>query len=316
MDVTDIRKIGNLGAGTMGHATALQFAMNGYDVTLVDTAQAALDHGRELIERDLDTFIGAGMVKPGDRAAVLGRISTSTEYEALADADFVIESIIENLDVKCEVWKKVEGVVSDDAILATNTSGLSPSAIAAGLRHPERFVVAHFVNPAQLMPLVEVVPSKDTDQRTVDVTVELMNRIGKHAVPLKTESLGFVLNRIQFAVIRECLNIVNRGIATPEAVDDIVKYSLGRRWAIAGPIVSADLGGLDIFDGVSKYLYADLSSASSEDAALKAKVEAGQLGAKSGKGFYDWDDGKGEAMIAFRDSQLLEALKRDRSDQQ
>ncbi|WEV42776.1 3-hydroxyacyl-CoA dehydrogenase family protein [Bifidobacterium sp. ESL0682] len=310
--MTDIKKIGNLGAGTMGHATALQFAMNGYDVTVVDTAQPALDRGRELIERDLDTFIKAGMVKVEDRDAVLGRIAMTTDYEALADVDFIIESVLENLEVKHDVWKKVEGIVSDQTILATNTSGLSPSAIASGLEHPGRFVVAHFWNPAQLMPLVEVVPGEKTDQETVDVTVELMNHIGKHAVPLKTESLGFVGNRIQLAVIRECLNIVKRGIATPEAVDDIVKYSLGRRWAILGPIASADLGGLDVFDNISKYLYEDLSNETGEDQVLKAKVDAGELGSKSGKGFYDWQGEQAAQTIQSRDDQLLEALARDK----
>lgn len=312
MKMTDIKKIGNLGAGTMGHATALQFAMNGYDVTVVDTAQPALDRGRELIERDLDTFIKAGMVKVEDRDAVLGRIAMTTDYEALADVDFIIESVLENLEVKHDVWKKVEGIVSDQTILATNTSGLSPSAIASGLEHPGRFVVAHFWNPAQLMPLVEVVPGEKTDQETVDVTVELMNHIGKHAVPLKTESLGFVGNRIQLAVIRECLNIVKRGIATPEAVDDIVKYSLGRRWAILGPIASADLGGLDVFDNISKYLYEDLSNETGEDQVLKAKVDAGELGSKSGKGFYDWQGEQAAQTIQSRDDQLLEALARDK----
>lgn len=314
MEMTDIKKIGNLGAGTMGHATALQFAMKGYDVTVVDTAQPALDRGRKLVERDLDTFIKAGMVKAEERDAVLGRIAMTTDYEALAGVDFIIESVLENLEVKHDVWKKVEGIVSDQTILATNTSGLSPSAIANGLQHPGRFVVAHFWNPAQLMPLVEVVPGEKTNQATVDITVELMNHIGKHAVPLKTESLGFVGNRIQLAVIRECLNIVERGIATPEAVDDIVKYSLGRRWAILGPIASADLGGLDVFDNISKYLYDDLSNETGEDPALNAKVDAGELGSKSGKGFYDWQGEQAAQTIQSRDDQLLEALSRDKDE--
>jgi 3-hydroxybutyryl-CoA dehydrogenase len=312
MKMKDIKAIGNLGAGTMGHATALQFAMNGYEVVVVDNAQAALDRGRTLVEHDLDTFVKAGMVNEGDREAVLGRITMSTDYEALADTDFIIESVLEDLDLKHEVWNKVEGIVSDQTILATNTSGLSPSAIASGLRNPGRFVVAHFWNPAQLMPLVEVVPGEHTDQETVDTTVELMNHVGKHAVPLKTESLGFVGNRVQMAVIRECMNIVKRGIATPEAVDDIVKYSLGRRWAVLGPIASADLGGLDVFDALSKYLYADLSSESGEDPVLKDQVAHGDLGSKTGKGFYDWQGKQAAQTIESRDDQLLEALVRDR----
>ena len=315
MKVEDIRVIGNIGAGTMGHATALQFAMKGYPVRMVDTSQESLDRGQALIEHDLGTFIDAGLVPADEREAILARIHAGTEYGALADTDFVIESVLEDMDVKHQVWRQVEAIVSDQTILATNTSGLSPSGIATVLNHPARFLVAHFWDPAQLMPLVEVVPAEDTDMDMVDATVELMNRIGKHAVALSAESLGFVGNRIQSAVIRECLNIVNRGIASPQAVDDIVKYSLGRRWSILGPIASADLGGLDVFDNISKYLYDDLDNQPGEDRTLKAKVDAGQLGAKTGQGFYSWAGAKSRGMIRDRDRLLLQALVSDGENQ-
>ena len=312
MKIDDIKVIGNIGAGTMGHATALQFAMRGYPVRLVDSSRQALDRGRGLIEHDLDTFIGAGLISQDQRESVLDRIQEDTDYGILADADFVIESVLEDMDVKHQVWQQVEAIVGEQTILATNTSGLGPTAIASVLQHPQRFLVAHFWNPAQLMPLVEVVPAADTDQGVVDTTVGLMNHIGKHAVALSTESLGFVGNRIQAAVIRECLNIVERGIATPQAVDEIVTYSLGRRWSILGPIASADLGGLDVFDNISKYLYDDLDNRPGEDPVLKSKVQAGQLGAKSGQGFYSWQGAESQAMIADRDQRLLEALVADR----
>ncbi|MBI0145681.1 MULTISPECIES: 3-hydroxyacyl-CoA dehydrogenase family protein [Bifidobacterium] len=311
MKVDDIKVIGNIGVGTMGHATALQFAMRGYPVRLVDSSRQALDRGRGLIEHDLDTFIGAGLISQNQREGVLDRIQEDTDYGILADADFVIESVLEDMDVKHQVWQQVEAIVGEQTILATNTSGLGPTGIASVLRHPQRFLVAHFWNPAQLMPLVEVVPAANTDQGVVDTTVELMNHIGKHAVALSTESLGFVGNRIQAAVIRECLNIVERGIATPQAVDEIVTYSLGRRWSILGPIASADLGGLDVFDNISKYLYDDLDNRPGEDPVLKSKVQAGQLGAKSGQGFYSWQGAESQAMIADRDQRLLEALVAD-----
>ncbi len=146
------------------------------------------------------------------------------------DTDFVIESIVEDQQVKQQVWQELEQLVGPETVLATNTSGLSPTALQSVLKRPARFVVVHFWNPAQLMPLVEVVPGKQTSQATVDLTVDLMNKIGKHAVPLKKEALGFVGNRIQLAVLREAFHIVDEGIASPEAVDDIIKYSLGRRW--------------------------------------------------------------------------------------
>ncbi|MCI1553172.1 MAG: 3-hydroxyacyl-CoA dehydrogenase family protein [Levilactobacillus sp.] len=311
MNLNTIKTITNLGAGTMGHATALQFALKGYPVRLLDTSDDALQQGMTAIKHDLATFREAGLLHEAD-AAILERITPTTDYAAaLVDSDFVIESIIEDLDVKKQVWQRVESLVSDETILATNTSGLSPTAIQSVLRKPDRFVVAHFWNPAQLMPLVEVVPGKQTAPATVTLTVALMNHIGKHAVGLKQESLGFVGNRIQLAVLREALHIVDEGIATPAAVDDIIKYSLGRRWSLVGPIASADLGGLDVFDNISKYLYADLGATQGEDPALAKKVANHELGLKTGRGFYDWNGDDGAKIVAQRDRDLLNLLKQD-----
>lgn len=163
------------------------------------------------------------------------------------------------------------------------------------------------------MPLVEVVPGEQTVASTVDFTVALMNHIGKHAVPLKKASLGFVGNRIQLAVMREALHIVDEGIATPEAVDDIIKYSLGRRWSLVGPIASADLGGLDVFKNISSYLYADLSAEQGTDPALAHKVADGDLGLKTGRGFYSWTGAAGKQVVAKRDAGLLKLLKDDQT---
>ncbi|QMU07376.1 3-hydroxyacyl-CoA dehydrogenase family protein [Levilactobacillus suantsaii] len=305
------KTIGNIGAGTMGHATALQFALHGYTVNLLDTSQEALDHGLQLIKNDLKTFQENDLLTD-DPAIILARIHLTTDYQqALHTADFVIESVVEDLAVKRQVWQHVEQVVPQDTLLATNTSGLSPSAIQRVLTHPDRFVVAHFWNPAQLMPLVEVVPGEQTAPATVTTTVALMTAIGKHAVPLKKESLGFVGNRIQLAVLREALHIVQEGIATPSAVDDIVKYSLGRRWSLVGPLASADLSGLDVFNNISRYLYADLANETDADPTLARQVAAHQLGLKTGQGLFDWTGDRGQAIVAQRDQQLLTLLKRD-----
>lgn len=311
MDISKIKTIGNIGAGTMGHATALQFAMHGYQVNVLDTSQEALDNGLNGIKHDISVFQNAGILSE-DANSILNRLTFTTDYQsALTTADFVIESVVEKLSIKQLVWQEAEKYVSDHTIMATNTSGLSPTEIQSKLAHPERFVVAHFWNPAQLMPLVEVVPGKDTDSQTVATTVALMNHIDKHAVPLTKESLGFVGNRIQLAVLREAFHIVNENIATPEAVDDIIKYSLGRRWSLVGPIASADLGGLDVFNNISSYLYADLSSETAQDPLLKQKVADGELGLKSGQGFFKWTGDAGKEIVADRDKALLNLLKQD-----
>lgn len=316
MNTSAIKTIGNIGAGTMGHATALQFAMHGYSVNVLDTSEDALKQGLEKIKNDLTTFSEAGILSEPS-AEILKRLHFTTDYqEALSAADFVIESVVENMAVKKSVWQEVEQYVPNDTIMATNTSGLSPSEIQAVLNQPERFVVAHFWNPAQLMPLVEVVPGKQTSQQTVDTTVELMNHIGKHAVPLKKESLGFVGNRIQLAVLREAFNIINEGIASPQSVDDIVKYSLGRRWSLVGPVASADLGGLDVFKNVSSYLYADLSAETGTDPTLSKLVAEDKLGLKTGEGFFNWTGDDGQEMVQQRDEELLQLLKTDLAKQE
>lgn len=312
--MNDVKVIANIGAGTMGHATAMQFAMNGYQVNLLDMSQEALKHGLKLIEHDLETFEANGIIKGNQKADILARIVPTTDYsDALTEADFVIESIVEDLKVKQAVWQKAEHYLSDQTIMATNTSGLSPTAIQSGLKHPENFVVAHFWNPAQLMPLVEVVPGEQTAEDTVKTTTELMNHIGKHAVALKKESPGFVGNRIQLAVLREAFKIVDDGIASPEAVDDIIKYSHGRRWSILGPIASADLVGLDVFENISSYLYDDLANNAGTDPVLKKLVDQGDLGYKSGKGFYNWAGDSGKKAVASRDEILLKMLRDDQN---
>lgn len=313
MSLRTVHTVANLGAGTMGHATALQFAMHGCIVNLLDTDPTALSRGMTAIQRDLTTFHDAGLLTETP-AAILTRIHPTTDNAtALTAADFVIESIAEDLALKKSVWQTVEQLVQPDVLLATNTSGLSPTTIQKVLQRPERFVVAHFWNPAQLMPLVEVVPGELTAQATVTATVALMTKIGKHAVALQKESLGFVGNRIQLAVLREALHVVAEGIATPEAVDDIITYSLGRRWNLVGPIASADLGGLDVFKNISAYLYADLANETTTDPALSQKVAENHLGLKSGQGFYNWTGETGRQVIAQRDRRLLDQLKNDQS---
>ncbi|GEP23823.1 3-hydroxyacyl-CoA dehydrogenase family protein [Lentilactobacillus diolivorans] len=313
LKLSDIKTIANIGAGTMGHATALQFAMYGYHVYLLDTTQKALNHGLDLIKHDLQTFLGANIVQADEETDILARIIPTTDYQkAISKADFVIESIVEDLTVKQLVWQKVEQFASDETVFATNTSGLSPTAIQSKLHHPERLVVAHFWNPAQLMPLVEVVPGNLTNEATITLTTALMNHVGKHAIALKRESLGFVGNRIQLAVLREAFKIVKDGIADPAAVDDIIKYSLGRRWSLVGPIASADLGGLDVFKNISSYLYADLASEQETDPLLEKMVDEGRLGLKSGEGFFDWQGDKGKEIVAQRDQKLLDMVKSDK----
>ncbi|MBT1172027.1 3-hydroxyacyl-CoA dehydrogenase family protein [Bifidobacterium sp. MA2] len=312
-NVDDIRTIANVGTGTMGHAIALQFALAGYDTRLVGRSEASLQRAMGNVRRDTTAFADAGLLHDGETVDdVLERLTPVVGYEeGVAGADFVIESVAENLDVKRSVWAEVERFAPKDAIFATNTSGLSPTAIASALERPERFVVAHFWNPAQLMPLVEVVPGERTAPDVLDTTFDLMARIGKKPAKLNRESLGFIGNRLQMAVLREEFHIIQEGIADAATVDDVMRYSLGRRWNLVGPVASIDLGGLDVFYNISTYLFDDMDNGTGPSPLLAEKVKAGDLGAKTGRGFFSWQGEDGRRVIEERDRALLRALKED-----
>jgi 3-hydroxybutyryl-CoA dehydrogenase len=314
MSVENIKVIGNLGTGTMGFGTALLFAMKGYEVRMFGRSDASVERGFSSIKAALQTYVENKLVKESEIPNILGRIEGVTTLEkAAAGADFVIESVAENLEVKRDVWARVEKVAGKDTIFATNTSGLSPTAIQEVLTRKEKFVVAHFWNPPHLVPLVEVVPGKYTSQETVDTTWKLIEKIGKKPVALKREALGFIGNRLQLALLREALYIVEQGIATAEAVDTAVKYSIGRRLSTTGPIETADLGGLDIFYNIAAYLNADLCDAKKPSALLQQAMDKGTLGAKTGTGLYDWNPDSLAKIKKTRENILIEWLQKDQT---
>ena len=270
--------------------------------------------GFSSIKSALKTYVENKLVKESDIPQILGRIKgVTTLEEAAQDADFVIESIAEDIKIKWEVWAKIEKLTGPKTIFATNTSGLSPTAIQEVLERKENFVVAHFWNPPHLVPLVEVVPGKYTSQNTVDVTWQLMEKIGKKPVALKKEALGFIGNRLQLALLREALYIVEEGIATQEAVDTAVKYSLGRRLSTTGPIETADLGGLDIFYNIAAYLNEDLCDSKQPSVLLQQAMDKGTLGAKTGSGLYDWTPESLAKIKKTRENILLEWLQKDQT---
>lgn len=313
MKLSEFKKICNLGTGTMGFGTALTFAMAGYQVNMFGRSEASIQRGMTAVEAALKTYCRHGIITDEDMTGITARIKGVTTLEEAADgADFVIESIAEDLEVKRKVFAQLEGLCSPEVIFATNTSGLSPTAIAESLKCKERFVVTHFWNPPHLIPLVEVVPGKYTSNETVQTAWKLMKKIGKKPVALKREALGFIGNRLQLALLREALYIVESGIATAEAVDTTVKYSLGRRLGTTGPIESADLGGLDIFYNISGYLMKDLCNDTGISPLLKNAMEQGNLGSKTGKGLYNWTSEELDKIKETRENNLIEWLKKDK----
>lgn len=314
MDVNSIKNICNLGTGTMGFGTALFFAMKGYNVRMFGRSDASVERGFSSIKQALQMYLENGLVAEADIPQTLSRITGCTSFEeATKDADFVIESIAEDLEIKREVWSKIEDLTGPETIFATNTSGLSPTAISEHMKRRDHFVVAHFWNPPHLVPLVEVVPGKYTKPEVVEVTWKLIEKIGKKPVALKREALGFIGNRLQFALLREALHIVEEGIASPEAVDTAVKYSIGRRLATTGPLESADLGGLDVFYNITSYLYADLCDRKEPSPTLKNAAEKGEFGAKTGCGIYKWQPEALAKIKRTREDNLVEWLQKDKT---
>lgn len=301
-----------LGTGTMGHGIALLSAKAGLNVVMYGRSDQSLERGFNSIKASLNTLKSEGKLDDNSCEEILGKIKgVKTIEEAAKGADFIIESLAEDLELKQNVFTELDKLCPAEIILATNTSGLSPTAIAKNTQYPERIVIAHFWNPPQLIPLVEVVPGEKTSEITMLRTMEWIDFIGKKSVRMEKECLGFIGNRLQLALLREALYIVEQGWATPEEVDKAIEYGHGRRLPITGPLCSADLGGLDIFHNISTYLFKDLCNYVEPSKLMQRKVESGNLGSKSGKGFYDWSSEALEKKQKERTEALLYFSERD-----
>ena len=304
----DVKRIVIAGAGTMGSSMGETFAKYGYDVTLYDIFPSALEKAGNLIRLNQETEVAEHVVTPEESAALLERIRYSEDKACFEGADLVVEAILEKLDVKHAFWAEISALVPEDAILASNTSGLSITAIAEVVKRPERFGGMHWINPPHLIPLIEVIQGKKTDDETAAAIRDMALAVEKKPVIVQ-DAPGFALNRIQLAVLRECLHIVEQGIATPEAVDDVMKYGLGMRYACLGPFEVCDLGGLDIFYNIASYLFEDLADGKAPFGMLADRFEKGQYGVKTAAGFYDYAGGKDAEKIKYRDRMFTKISK-------
>lgn len=283
---------GVIGTGLMGVGIATQCALHGLRTIVHDVDAARLAGVSAKAQAVLDELIDAGRIDAPAREAALARIETSAQLDVMTQAQFVFEAVPEVLDLKHRLYAQLNDVLAPDAILASNTSGFEPDRLAQALRAPERFVIAHFWNPPHMILLVEVVPGSATTPEVTARTEALMSAIGMEPVVLAKSIAGFVGNRLQFAVLREALNIVRSGAASPEVVDRVMKASLGRRWSIVGPLESADMGGLDTFVDISSHLMPELAKDEDVIDLLREQVAAGRVGVRSGAGFYEWDEAR------------------------
>ena len=289
MNVDDIGRLAIVGAGLMGHGIAQEFALAGYEVHIHDLSEDKLNQAAKNIQANLQMLSETGTVTQKQAESVPTNIHPSTELkDVVAEADVVIEAVFENLELKQEIFQKLDRWCPEHTILASNTSSLMPSKMASATQRPDKVLVTHYFNPPFLLPLVEIVRHQATSDETVTTIYDLLTRVGKSPAIIQKEVPGYVGNRLQFALLREALSIVAEGIATPQDVDIVVKTGFGRRYSAAGPFEIFDIAGWDLVLAVAQYLHSDLESSTEIPAILKEKVEAGQLGLKTGQGFYDW----------------------------
>lgn len=302
-------KVGIAGAGTMGSGIAQIFARKGHDVVITDIKEEFLEKSKNLVSIFNSSLIEENLMTEEEAKNTVKNISYSIDKNVFSDADLIIEAIVEIMEVKQDFWKEVEGIASKDAIFATNTSGLSVNGISEKVKNKNRFVGTHFWNPPHIIPLVELIRGESTDDKTIDTLMDLVESIDKVPVVVQKDAPGFIGNRLQFAVLREALNIAEQGIASFEDIDKAMKYGPGFRYPIIGPLETADLGGLDTFYYISSYLFNELSDVKQPQEVLKSLMDKGELGVKSEKGFYDYSDGKDEEAIKRRDKMFFKMLK-------
>ncbi len=283
----EIKKVGVVGAGAMGNGIAMTAAMAGYEVIMRDIKDEFIDRGMKAIDKFLSKSVDKGKMEAAQKDEIIGRITTTTDMSAMKDADFVVEVVIEDLKLKKEVFKELDEICKPEIIIATNTSSMSITEIAAVTKRPDKVCGMHFFNPVPIMRLVEVISGMLTSEETAATALELAKKMGKTPVAVKKDSPGFIVNRLMLPHLLEAIKIVEEGIASIEDVDIAIKNGLNYPM---GPFELMDMSGIDIAYFVTEYFFAEMNKELKwvSPTMLKNKIRANKLGRKTGGGWYDY----------------------------
>lgn len=304
-----IKKVGIAGAGIMGAAISQVLSGHAESITVYDNNPAQFERLIASVKQAQEVLLKHGVLSESEAERNLSRIHTSSNIEALADSDMVIEAILENLAVKQSFFEELEKVCRPDTILATNTSGLGIADIGAKIKDKSRYLGGNWWTPAHLIPLVEIVRTPETSDETVETMCGFLRMAGKKPIVLNRDSDGFVGNRLQFALFREALHVVEEGLCSVEDVDLVLTAGLGLRYAVLGPFRVADFGGVDTYHHISEHLFTVLDNSREVSPVLSRVFEEGRYGVKTKHGFYEYtDDAKRQALLNARDSKLLDIL--------
>ncbi len=300
-----------VGAGLMGHGIAHVLAQRADSVTMYDVSQQALDLADARIRDTLESLVEHGIVDQAEADGIAGRISGTTDLaKAVEAASVVVEASPEDMGLKRRLFTELERLVPPDTIIASNSSGMSVGDMTGHLAHQERVVGSHFFLPAQVIPLVEVSRGPRTTDETMERTIELWRSCGKQPIRIEKDVNGYVANRLQAALVREATNLVAEGVASAEDIDLAVQTSFGLRFMVSGPLEQRDLGGLDLHVALARGLWPHLSKSDGPFPKVVEMVELGDLGLKSGKGFFDWSGRDPEQVRRERTTQMIEVMSR------